>query len=148
MDLHLVFDRPAKLLKVFRVGDGAELFSCEARNDTIGSDTADPFGHFEPCPPGIGYGIRPPTPTNEVATGAFFFELLDDPAGDFLKHGRAAIGIHGGGTGLENPFAPRQGWIPTEGCIRLQNEDVAHLAQLVTQAIASNGHATLDVVDP
>jgi RHS repeat-associated protein len=39
--------------------------------------------------------------------------------------------IHGGGTGLENPLAPRQGWYPTYGCTRLQNEDVKDLTTRV-----------------
>ena len=36
--------------------------------------------------------------------------------------------IHGGGSGLPDPYAPRQGWIPTQGCIRMQNEDVDDLS--------------------
>src|SRR5258706_10142044 len=32
--------------------------------------------------------------------------------------------IHGGGSGLADPWDPQQGWKPTEGCTRAQNEDV------------------------
>ncbi len=35
--------------------------------------------------------------------------------------------IHGGGSGLSDPWAPQQGWKPTEGCTRAQNEDVDQL---------------------
>lgn len=35
--------------------------------------------------------------------------------------------IHGGGTKLSEPLAPRQGWKPTLGCTRAQNEDVETL---------------------
>jgi len=35
--------------------------------------------------------------------------------------------IHGGGSGLIDPWSPQQGWKPTEGCTRAQNEDVDHL---------------------
>ena len=35
--------------------------------------------------------------------------------------------IHGGGSGLADPWDPEQGWKPTEGCTRAQNEDVDNL---------------------
>lgn len=35
--------------------------------------------------------------------------------------------IHGGGSGLSDPWDPQQGWKPTEGCTRAQNEDVDNL---------------------
>jgi RHS repeat-associated protein len=35
--------------------------------------------------------------------------------------------IHGGGSGLSDPWEPQQGWKPTEGCTRAQNEDVENL---------------------
>lgn len=35
--------------------------------------------------------------------------------------------IHGGGSGLSDPWAPQQGWKPTKGCTRAQNEDVDNL---------------------
>ena len=35
--------------------------------------------------------------------------------------------IHGGGTGLSDPLADEQGWKPTMGCTRAQNEDVEDL---------------------
>jgi RHS repeat-associated protein len=39
--------------------------------------------------------------------------------------------IHGGGAGLSNPYAPRQGWRPTDGCTRGQNEDVQRLGDAI-----------------
>lgn len=39
--------------------------------------------------------------------------------------------IHGGGSSLDKPFAPRQGWRPTYGCIRMQNEDVQDLSKKI-----------------
>ena len=35
--------------------------------------------------------------------------------------------IHGGGSSLPDPYAPRQGWRPTKGCTRGQNEDIQEL---------------------
>lgn len=46
--------------------------------------------------------------------------------------------LHGGGTGLPNPDAPRQGWMPTYGCTRLQNEDIQDLVDRVRQFKADN----------
>ena len=40
--------------------------------------------------------------------------------------------IHGGGTGLDDPQAARQGWQETNGCTRGQNEDVIKLGQEIT----------------
>jgi hypothetical protein len=41
--------------------------------------------------------------------------------------------LHGGGKGLANPLADRQGWMPTHGCTRLQNEDIKALTKRVQQ---------------
>ena len=42
--------------------------------------------------------------------------------------------IHGGGRSLPDPFAPRQGWTPTLGCLRVQNEDGEALSRLIIDA--------------
>jgi RHS repeat-associated protein len=47
---------------------------------------------------------------------------IEDPRG---RH------IHGGGAGLPDPYAPRQGWVPTRGCTRGQNEDVQRLGDAI-----------------
>jgi len=39
--------------------------------------------------------------------------------------------IHGGGSGLADPFADYQGWRPTYGCIRMQNADVRSLSKSI-----------------
>lgn len=44
--------------------------------------------------------------------------------------------LHGGGrnkTLAPDPYAPRQGWVPTQGCTRAQNEDVHQMAQQIDQ---------------
>lgn len=46
--------------------------------------------------------------------------------------------IHGGGSGLDDPYAARQGWVPTLGCTRGQNEDMHQLAQRVEQFQKNN----------
>lgn len=46
--------------------------------------------------------------------------------------GHSGIGIHGGGSAAPHPLAAQQGWFPTENCIRLQNDDLYHVALNVT----------------
>ncbi|GBR76409.1 putative Rhs family protein, partial [Candidatus Termititenax persephonae] len=51
-----------------------------------------------------------------------------------------SIGIHGGGSNKElvqDPYALLQGWADTEGCIRMQNQDVNSLIQQVKSLEAS-----------
>jgi len=52
-----------------------------------------------------------------------------------LGDGGGVLGrdIHGGGTGLTDPYAPRQGWVPTYGCTRGQNEDVQRLGNAIQE---------------
>lgn len=39
--------------------------------------------------------------------------------------------IHGGGSGLQSPYSPRQGSCPTQGCTRGQNENLQELSGLI-----------------
>ena len=50
--------------------------------------------------------------------------------------------IHGGGTSLPDPYAPRQGWLCTYGCLRMQNEDGEQLSNLM---IADGNNVPLEV---
>ena len=52
--------------------------------------------------------------------------------------------IHGGGSGCKDPWAPRQGWCPTNGCLRMQNEDGVELSNSI---IAAGNSTTLIVKD-
>ena len=52
--------------------------------------------------------------------------------------------IHGGGSGLSNPYAPYQGWVPTLGCLRMQNADCDEVASWI---IKNGNHMLLEVVD-
>ena len=42
--------------------------------------------------------------------------------------------IHGGGSDLDDPFAPYQGWEGTYGCLRMQNADGEELSQMIIDA--------------
>ena len=52
--------------------------------------------------------------------------------------------IHGGGSGLANSYADYQGWLPTFGCLRMQNADGVELSRMI---IASGNKVTLTVVE-
>ena len=137
---HLVFNGPERTLKFFSKDKGvAELkhiVECHDVGIREGMDP-DPYGRECNCPPGMYFVGEPQAcairePDGSVTTmhdddegfGCFFTPLADDPPSNaFLRHGRAGIGIHGGGSALPHPFAPRQGWAATLGCLRLQNID-------------------------
>lgn len=52
--------------------------------------------------------------------------------------------IHGGGSGLPDPFAMYQGWEGTYGCLRMQNADGMELSQMIINA---GNDVVLTVVD-
>lgn len=52
--------------------------------------------------------------------------------------------IHGGGSGLPDPYANRQGWVPTYGCLRMQNVDGVELSYDIINA---GNDVVLTVVD-
>lgn len=142
-DLHLVFDDTANHAKVFRKqgGVGVLVFSCEMRNATV----EDGFGHHGWCPRGI-FILGPPANVHLVPFGFHFTPLFDlDPHGAMHQEGRHGIGIHGGGTGLADPFAAQQGWQVTHGCLRVQNEANGFLVALIRQAQAAGRSAYITV---
>ena len=61
---------------------------------------------------------------NGPAYGTFYIKTGDPRGRD----------IHGGGSGLSAPFAPRQGWVPTHGCLRMQNIDGEELSRQIIDA--------------
>lgn len=54
--------------------------------------------------------------------------------------------IHGGGSGLKDPLANRQGWNPTLGCTRAQNEDVKTLCEKSEQFKDANPQRSIDYI--
>lgn len=141
-DLHAEFDPGRCTLKLFDAGH-QELFVCEARNRT----TADgQYGHYGNCPPGE-FVLGVPSPRGSIPLGMWFIPVLDyDNNHAMAEHGRVGIGIHGGGSGLLHPFAGRQGWQVTHGCIRVQNEDLQRLAVMVNDAQRCEGRVYLTVL--
>lgn len=140
-DLHAIFDDTTNRLKLFDA-TGRLVFACEARNDAVAGPG---FGHNGDCPRGE-FVLAPPRPKGTPAFGAWIVPILDPEAGGPMdRYGRAGIGIHGGGSGLPAPFAARQGWVKTHGCIRVQNEDLTKLVKSVKGCLASGGRVRLTV---
>lgn len=77
----------------------------------------------------------------EVTNGAYgpaygnFYITSGDPRGR---------DIHGGGSGLPDPYADYQGWVPTYGCLRMQNADGVELSRMI---IAAGNNVILTVVE-
>lgn len=140
-DLHAVFHDTTNRLKLFDAS-GRLVFTCEARNDAVAGPG---FGHNGDCPRGE-FILGPPRKKGTPAFGAWFIPVLDAATGGPMAHyGRAGIGIHGGGSGLNDPFAPLQGWVKTHGCLRTQNQDCARLVKLAYQCLARGGVIRLTV---
>jgi hypothetical protein len=135
LDLHCVFNDETNRLSVWNA-DHQEILAVECRNRAAGGEG---FGHNARCPRG-DYGLGAPVPTRDVPFGWWFIPLEGEEA-----HGRAGIGIHGGGSGLRDSFADRQGWISTHGCLRTQNSDLDVLVGLIMSSQAAGGKVWLTV---
>jgi hypothetical protein len=151
-DAHLVFNGASNKLKFFFVTEQGPELRHEWECHDVGVADANPpngdeYGHLCKCPPGKGYAVGTPQRLDppEPPYGYFFIPIGDDHTGDMSEHGRAGIGIHGGGSDLPNPFAPQQGWEWTYGCLRMQNCDVAMLADSTQFTQSQGGAVTLDV---
>lgn len=121
---------------------GLTVFSCQARNDPV---RPGQYGYRGECPPGV-YRLESPVHLKPRQRGfGEWFVRLATVDGKRFPNGRVGIGIHGGGSALRRPFAARQGWARTLGCIRVQNEDMAHLARYLTAIKKGGGRVRLEV---
>ena len=102
---------PEKLTAVYSYG------SIEARNDVVSGKHKVPTGEHD-----FGKPRGPRGETNE-STGNWFVPIS--------VAGEDALGLHGGGSGLLDSFAPEQGWVLTNGCIRVQNQDLEWITGLI-----------------
>jgi hypothetical protein len=141
-DLHAVFNDDSDLFKVFNA-KGELVFQCEMQNRAVGGED---FGHWGRCPRGE-FVLGVPVRTKSAPFGYWFTRVLDyDDNHKMRDFKREGIGIHGGGSGLPDPFAPRQGWKKTHGCLRVANEDNARIVEFVKAAQAKGGRVYLTVV--
>lgn len=133
--LHLEFDSATERCKIFR-GDGTCIREIEMHDKAVGPG----FARWGRCPRGK-YRLGAPVEMDEPAYGYHFTPVAGTP-------GRQGIGIHGGGTGLADPFAKQQGWAPTHGCLRVQNEDNDALVSLIREYDRVGGECWITVTGP
>lgn len=145
-DTHMILDRSARSLQLYAPG-GVLLLEAEARNRTV-NDAAPVNERYAPCPPG-SFLLGPVIVKNTVPFGPFFLGLVDyDGYTTMSDNHRGGIGLHGGGSGLGAPFAPRQGFVWTMGCWRLQNADLETLVKIVRPLRTAGGRCFVTVVAP
>jgi len=94
------------------------------RNITNG-DT--PFGVYKFVTTAGGKGYELGT---GYGTGKIYLDD-NDMFGEVVEAHRKLIRLHGGGTGLADPFADNQPLLKTLGCIRMKNKDVNALIDLI-----------------
>lgn len=149
-DVHFVVSGRRKKLKCYYVDTldhSSFRYQVEARcYGANGPGWKVPGGDTPPGPYRIGqiHHIGPDDP-QAAAFGPVFLdleELLDQER----KFGRAGVGAHGGGSGLEDPWhAAQQGWQVTYGCVRLQNADLLRVLETVQWVRKQGGQAWMTV---
>ena len=101
---------------------GGKIWECRSDffpgiNDAGQERETLPDGHYT-C-----HADEPPA-ENSAEYGTFYISTGDPRGRD----------IHGGGSNLDNPLAPCQGWLGTYGCLRMQNEDGEELSRMIIAA--------------
>lgn len=143
-DLHLLYygdHTPAKLFD----HSGQLLQALEMRNRTVRNGT---LFHWGRCPPGT-FKLAAPVKTHAPAFGFWFVPVVDTgPLGPMRQFKRRGIGIHGGGSGLADPYANEQGWVVTHGCLRSQNRALAVLVHHIQVCQSDGGTCWLTVFQP
>jgi lipoprotein-anchoring transpeptidase ErfK/SrfK len=130
--LTLVFSRTDQRITAY---DGEEVVaSYEARHAHFSGYNTEKQP-YESLPVGNYTAVADEPPAEDSDEYGTFYISTGDPTG----RGRD---FHGGGSGLNDPKAPRQGWYPTLGCIRMQNEDGEELSRLI---IAAGNEVPLEV---
>ena len=104
--------------------DNGDVVSIECHNEF--EEGTNEYGEpREALPIGeyVAHADEPPTSYNGPAYGTFYINTGDPRGRD----------IHGGGSSLPDPLAPRQGFLCTYGCLRAQNEDGEKLSLLIIE---------------
>lgn len=139
-DIHFVVSKEGRSLKLFEA-DGKSTWRCEARCFGQHSNWKATNGD---TPPGL-YVVGTIYDTQgEEPYGSHCLDL-EDLEGQETGNGRAGISLHGGGSGLPDPFAPYQGWVNTHGCIRVQNVHLEKIVAMVRKCKYRGGKVYLTV---
>lgn len=130
-DVHAVIDGGS--MGVFN-RKGTLLWRCQARTDGVEGPSVDVVGGDTPpglYRAGVVIWTKRSEPDRTWRAYGHVFVDLEEQEDQEVSRGRAGVGVHGGGSVLGNPLADRQGWAPTHGCVRLQNEDARRFGHLV-----------------
>ena len=125
--MKLVFNRQIEAILVINE-NGATIGLYECCDDFFAGENDE--GQPRASLPDGNYTVSAEEPgqsaadANGPAYGTFYIRTGDPRGRD----------IHGGGSGLPDPFAPRQGWVPTHGCLRMQNIDGEELSRRIIAA--------------
>jgi RHS repeat-associated protein len=95
------------------------IMSWESRNSVKPDSLPNAAGPYDSA---NVYPVRGPYKDDPNAYGPNDILMTDDARGRWL---------HGGGSDLDDPLAPLQGWEPTHGCTRFQNNDIQDLVDRV-----------------
>ena len=74
-----------------------------------------------------------------------YYVYLQEMEGQESGRQRSGVGMHGGGSASPNPLAGQQGFYATNGCVRLQNQDLPRLVTAVRTSKAMGGTTYLTV---
>ncbi len=145
-DLHFTFARGDNKLKGFDAS-GTLLLNVECRNRAVRDGT---YSHWGNCPPGT-FLLGDPATRHTPAFGRWFIALLDwQECRAMAAYRRSGIGIHGGGSGLSDPFAPHQSppFVITRGCLRLVNADLDEVVHYIHRSQGVGGACYITVQAP
>ncbi len=56
---------------------------------------------------------------------------MKEVSGEAVESERSLIRIHGGGSRLQDPYAPYQALVATHGCVRVANADAEAISQIL-----------------
>jgi lipoprotein-anchoring transpeptidase ErfK/SrfK len=144
-DYHFIVNSQQSTLTVY-LANGNRVESVPAHTEGVGGSYDNPSGD---TPPGLYKVDRvEEIPANDSYANAYGpqYVWLIEMEGQESSRGRAGIGMHGGGSSLADPYyAGRQGWAATQGCIRLQNDDLLHICSLIRRCQGLGGDVWLTV---
>lgn len=106
-------------------------------NRMLGNGVGDtPFGVYNYVGTQGGTpGWRDPNHPDGFGTGKI---LLNGVYGEIVDAHRSLIRLHGGGTGLADPYALDQPLLPTQGCVRMKNGEVNSLIDAIKKLPADD----------
>lgn len=142
-EYHLVVNRRTKKMKCFD-HEGNPIWSVPALAKGVGGAESAKGGDT----PAGTYQLGALTVTQDsepwrtwAAFGKYFVDLIELENQE-AKHGRAGVGVHGGGSACPDPLALMQPLMPTHGCVRVHN---AHMASHIVPLVRAGGRIYLTV---